>query len=332
MPNTPTTPPPALPDPSIVPDAAVSEAITGFDDLRPLIDSALETACEFGEGCPENLSAAIRYALLSPGKRLRPALVLMAAEACGGSYESVMPGAVAVEMIHAYSLIHDDLPAMDDDDLRRGRPTVHVQFDEATAILAGDALLAEAFSHLAHQVTNGEKAAEAIRVLAKAAGATQLVGGQADDLAAEGRLAPEVGAEPAIDQSRILKRRLDHLESIHRRKTGALFAASLDLGAILGGAEQKQREILSDYARDIGLAFQIVDDLLDFTADAESLGKRAGKDADRGKLTYPGLLGVDLAREKASQLVESAQSQVSVFGTAAWRLSLLASYVSERTH
>ncbi len=150
-----------------------------------MIDSALQGACQFGDGCPEHLSAAIRYALLAPGKRIRPALVLMAAEACGGSFDAAMPGAVAVEMIHAYSLIHDDLPAMDDDDLRRGRATVHIEFDEATAILAGDALLAEAFSHLAHQVSAPERAAEAIRVLADAAGPTQLVGGQADDLAAE---------------------------------------------------------------------------------------------------------------------------------------------------
>lgn len=319
-----------------MPVANVSDDVSGIDDLRPLIESALETACEFGAGCPENLARAIRYALLSPGKRIRPALVLMAAEACGGSFESAMPGAVAVEMIHAYSLIHDDLPAMDDDDLRRGRPTVHVEFGEAAAILAGDALLAEAFSHLARNVSFDEKAAEAIRVLAQAAGPTQLVGGQADDLAAEAPgvdIGPKVGAEPQASQHRILERsQLEHLESIHRRKTGALFAASLDLGAVLGGGDQKQREILSDYAGDIGLAFQVVDDLLDYTADADSLGKRAGKDANRGKLTYPGLLGVEGARDKALQLVDSARRQVEVFGTAGWRLRWLASYVSERTH
>jgi geranylgeranyl diphosphate synthase type II len=252
---------------------------------------------------------------------------------------------VAVEMIHAYSLIHDDLPAMDDDDLRRGRATVHLEFDEATAILAGDALLAAAFSHLAHQVSAPERAAEAIRVLADAAGPTQLVGGQADDLAAESENAncrskrnrddPSIGSEPQSQPPHTLGEgdlatQLEHLESIHRRKTGALFAASLDLGAILVGATAEKRQILSDYSRDIGLAFQVIDDLLDYTADAASLGKRAGKDADRGKLTYPGLLGVDRARAKAEQLVESARRHVLVFGSAAWRLTWLANHVLER--
>ena len=150
-----------------------------------MIESALVSACEFGEGCPTRLGDAMSYALLAPGKRLRPALVLMAAEACEGVIEDAIPGAVAVEMIHAYSLIHDDLPSMDDDDLRRGRPTCHIQFDEATAILAGDGLIAEAFSQLAENVKPGNLAAEAIRILAKASGPNRLVGGQADDLAAE---------------------------------------------------------------------------------------------------------------------------------------------------
>ena len=168
-----TNPPPPTPS-----GPAGPQTISGIDDLRPLIDSALEDACQFGKGCPEHLSEAIRYALLAPGKRIRPALVLMAAEACGGTFDEAMPGAVSVEMIHAYSLIHDDLPAMDDDDLRRGRPTVHIKFDEATAILAGDGLLAEAFSHLAQRVPIAERAAEGVRVLAQAAGPTRLVGGQ----------------------------------------------------------------------------------------------------------------------------------------------------------
>jgi geranylgeranyl diphosphate synthase type II len=299
---------------------APSDGMSGIDDLRPVIDSALEDACVFGEGCPDSLAEAIRYALLAPGKRLRPALVLMAAEAVHGSIADALPGAVAVEMVHAYSLIHDDLPAMDDDDLRRGRPTVHIQFGEATAILAGDALLAEAFSHLAHQVTDPRLSCEAIRSLGRAAGPTRLVGGQADDLAAEAEAIQE-----NTDQ-------LEYLESIHRRKTGALFAASIDLGAILAGGSAEQRKTLASYAGNLGLAFQVVDDLLDFTADADSLGKRAGKDASRGKLTYPGLLGVDGAREKANQLIESAKSEISVFGQAAWRLTWLATYVLERTH
>ncbi len=296
-----------------------SDSASGIDDLRPVIESALTDACDFDKGCPDALAEAIRYALLVPGKRLRPALVLMAAEAVGGSIDAALPGAVAVEMVHAYSLIHDDLPAMDDDDLRRGRPTVHIQFDEATAILAGDALLAEAFSHLAEQVADPQLACEAIRTLGRASGPTRLVGGQADDLAAESESTRKEG-----DQ-------LEHLESIHRRKTGALFGASIDIGAILGGGSKQQRKTLTRYAQHLGLAFQVVDDLLDLTADADSLGKRAGKDADRGKLTYPGLLGVDGARAKANQLIASAQSEISVFGRAAWRLVWLATYVLERT-
>lgn len=304
-----------------------------------MIEAALEEACKFGEGCPENLANAMRYALLAPGKRLRPALVLMAAEACGGSPKNALPGAVAVEMIHAYSLIHDDLPAMDDDDLRRGRPTVHVQFDEATAILAGDGLLAEAFSHLAENVDDPARTAEAVRVLARAAGPSLLVGGQADDLAAECRDLAHRSSETE-PQSRPIrtpdqadrKSRLEHLESIHRRKTGALFAASLDLGAVLVGAGDEKRKLLGNYARDIGLAFQVIDDLLDHTADTSALGKRTGKDADHGKLTYPLLLGVEQAREKAEQLVESARQHVVVLDAAAWRLTWLARYVLERTH
>ena len=239
-----------------------------MDDLRPAIESALEKACRFDQGCPERLGEAMRYALLAPGKRLRPALVLMAAEACGGTLEQGMPAAVAVEMIHAYSLIHDDLPAMDDDDLRRGRPTVHIEFDEATAILAGDALLAQAFLHLAQSVDDPLRSSSAIKVLAKAAGPSHLVGGQADDLAAEG-----TGTEQKTLDSRTVENQMEadrdrdlaHLESIHRRKTGALFAASLEMGAILVGASPEKRQVLSDYARDIGLAFQVVDDLLDLS-------------------------------------------------------------------
>ena len=289
---------------------------TGLADLKPAIELALAQACEFRPGCPERLGEAIGFALLAPGKRLRPAMVLMAAEACGGEIDSAMPGAVAVEMIHAYSLIHDDLPAMDDDDLRRGRPTVHIQFDEATAILAGDALQPYAFDHLSAYVSDPKRAITAIQILARAAGPSALVGGQADDLAAES------GGPQTVE----------HLEAIHRRKTGALFTASLELGAVLVGADQTQRSSLRQYALDLGLAFQVVDDLLDFTADDSAMGKRTGKDADRGKLTYPGLLGLDAARGKAAGLVESACGHLTSFGDSAWRLKRLANYVLDRSH
>lgn len=324
---------------------------SALGDLIEPIELALAEACEFGAGCPRRLGEAIRYALLAPGKRLRPALVLMAGEACGADQRRVMPGAVAVEMIHAYSLIHDDLPAMDDDDLRRGRPTVHIQFDEATAILAGDALQPLAIAHLCRNVAESDVLAEAVRVLATAAGPEHLVGGQADDLAAElgqlpngleipaaGSLAGDsarannsAGDFDTSDQTNT-QRCLDFLESVHRRKTGALFAASLELGAVLGGATPDQREALAAYASDVGLAFQVVDDLLDHTADATQMGKRTQKDADRGKLTYPGLLGVDRTRHLAAQLITSAKQPLEVFGTAAWRLNELADYVLSRSH
>lgn len=299
-------------------------------DLVEPIEAALGRASQFDPDCPKRLGEAIRYALLAPGKRLRPALVLMAAEACGGTIDEAMPGAVAVEMVHAYSLIHDDLPAMDDDDLRRGRPTVHIQFDEATAILAGDALLAEAFSHLSREVRTPDRAIAAIQVLSRAAGATRLVGGQADDLAAEER--NSASSAGGSENGRPDGDELSWLESIHRRKTGALIAASLEIGAILSGATNHQREAIGNYARDLGLAFQVVDDLLDFTANDAALGKRAGKDAERGKLTYPGLLGVAGARAKAKELVDSAKRQIDVFESAGWRLTLLANYVLERSH
>ncbi len=331
---------------------------SGIDDLKPSIDSALEAASEFGEGCPAELAAAMRYALLAPGKRLRPALVLMAAQACqrprstekspnlrpemdARLRDAVMPGAVAVEMIHAYSLIHDDLPAMDDDDLRRGRPTVHIKFDEATAILAGDALQAEAFAHLARYVADPVKAVTAIGVLARASSAIGLVGGQADDLAAEkldfgSSLDSSTHHSGFPDHAGIITadsgRWFTHLESIHRRKTGALIAASLDLGAILGGSDDFDRRTLASYADDLGLAFQVVDDVLDHTADDAALGKRVGKDAGRGKLTYPGLLGLEAAQSKAKELVASAKQKTLVFGSAGWRLACLADYVLERKH
>ena len=311
-----------------------------MEDLLPEIEKALDSVCLIGQGCPERLAEAIRYAVLSPGKRLRPCLVLMAAEACGGGIDDAMPGAVAVELIHAYSLIHDDLPAMDDDDLRRGRPTVHVAFDEATAILVGDALQPMAFEHLAKHVADPARAAQAIGVLANAAGPTKLVGGQSDDLAAEDAandsLANHEIDEPSGEEIRNTGvdqlRDLDLLESIHRRKTGALFAAALDLGAILAAANDSARVALGDYARELGLAFQVVDDLLDHTAGEAEMGKRTGKDASRGKLTFPVLMGIDGSRRRAEELIESARRHASYFGESAWRLNSLAEYVLERAH
>lgn len=286
-------------------------------DWLPGIESALEAACQFSDGCPSRLAEAIRYSLLAPGKRLRPALVLMACEAAGGTIERAMPAAVAVEMVHAYSLVHDDLPAMDDDDLRRGRPTTHVRYDEATAILAGDSLLAMAFRHLGDAIADPLAAHRCVQVLGRAAGPEALVGGQADDLAAE------LGEVPATQHQ---------VEAIHRRKTGALFAAAVKMGGILGGGDLATLDRLEQYSGPFGLAFQVVDDCLDHTATDQQMGKRTGKDAARGKLTYPGLLGLDQAWRYADELVQQATESLGPFGERAWRLRWLAQYVRDRRH
>lgn len=278
-------------------------------------ETALAEAVEFAEGCPERLGDAIRYVLLAPGKRLRPQLVLLAAEACGGKATKAMPAAVAVEMIHAYSLVHDDLPAMDDDDLRRGRPTCHKKFDEATAILVGDALQARAFEVLATQIENPQIASSACAELAKAAGAAALVGGQADDLSAENR-----------------ELTLDQLQWIHARKTGALFRVSLKLGALTAAAESPQLAALDEYGQKLGLAFQIVDDLLDVAGTTENLGKETGKDAEQGKSTFPKLLGVEDSRRQVGQLIVEACAAVEPLGDAAAPLKELAAYVGQRNH
>lgn len=306
-------------------------------DLRPTIDAALSSACDFGDGSPVELSEAIRYALLAPGKRLRPALVLIAAETCGGRIEDALPAAVAVEMIHAYSLIHDDLPAMDDDDLRRGRATTHIRFGEATAILAGDALQAEAFGHLARRVHDPGVAVGLIGELARASGASGLVGGQSDDLAAESLAIADFPSPRAARE---------HLESIHRRKTGVLFTACVKMGAISAGADTAAMDALSGFATAFGLAFQITDDVLDFTATDEQLGKRTQKDAERGKFTFPDLMaaehseserdvriehGIALAGARARELVGQAHQSLALFGESAWRLTTMAEYLLERT-
>jgi geranylgeranyl diphosphate synthase, type II len=296
-------------------------------DLLPAIESALEEACQWTSACPARLGEAIRYSLLAPGKRVRPALALMACEAVGGNRQSALAGAVAVEMVHAYSLVHDDLPAMDDDDLRRGRPTTHIRFDEATAILAGDALLAMSFEHLARQVADPVLGHRCISILARAAGPECLVGGQSDDLAAEsmtGRGSADA-SEPRGDAA------LPSLEAIHRRKTGALIDASVAIGAILGGANQQALSALQNYSRPLGLAFQVVDDCLDHSATDVDMGKRTGKDAARGKLTYPGLLGLAEARRYADRLVEESLAAIEVFGSDARRLRWLAGFVRDRT-
>lgn len=280
---------------------------------RALVDEALVVHLRVGSGCPDRLAEAMRYSVLAPGKRLRPMLVLMSAEACGGTSEVALPAACAVEMVHAYSLIHDDLPSMDDDDLRRGLPTCHKQFDEATAILAGDGLLTLAFEVLATQVRPGEVAARCCAALASAAGVLGMVGGQADDMA---------GGLERDD--------LERIDSIHARKTGALIRGSLELGALCAGADSDQLDALNAFGHRLGLAFQITDDLLDVRGDSSAVGKRVGKDAERGKATYPALLGVDASLQRAEQLVEEACDALRPFGAKGVGLEAVARYVLER--
>jgi geranylgeranyl diphosphate synthase, type II len=289
-----------------------------LERLRTPIDAALALYAQFDDGCPPAFADAIRYSLLAPGKRLRPQLVLMAAEVCGGTIEAALPAACAVEMVHAYSLVHDDLPAMDDDDLRRGRPTCHKVFGEAVAILVGDALLARAFELLAGEIQPPALAARCCAILGRAAGASALVGGQAADLA----VVDGSGGQVAED--------VQKLEAIHARKTGALFVASLELGAITAQANPSQFNALSAYGRKIGLAFQITDDLLDVAGSQALVGKRVEKDAGRGKLTFPGLLGIDESRRRAKKLADEAYAMIELFGAKAAPLRALAQFVCSR--
>lgn len=291
-----------------------------YEPLRETVDRYLEAELvrvTARRSVPDRLMEAIRYSLLAPGKRVRPILTLLAYEVCltdTDDLKPALPAAAAVEMIHTYSLIHDDLPAMDDDDLRRGRPTCHKAFDEATAILAGDALLTLAFQVLA---SSPAATTACITDLATAAGALGMVGGQMDDILHEGQTTGT----------------LEQLKSIHARKTGALLHCSISLGARLGleGKLNDPRWIaLNNYADALGLAFQIADDLLDVHSDAATLGKATQKDAGQGKLTYPGLLGVDGARHELHRAHQEGLAAVKMFGEAGRDLATLLTYVVER--
>lgn len=274
------------------------------------VDAALNKVLDDWTDAPSKLVEATRYSLLAGGKRLRPALVLEAAKMLGGeaTKDVAMPVACALEMIHTYSLVHDDLPSMDDDDLRRGKPTSHKAYDEATAILVGDGLLTMAFD-VAAQSGN----VEVIREIAQAAGGAGMVGGQFIDLASEGQ---------SLD--------IDALQHLHRCKTGALITVSLRCGALLANANDAQLTALTEYGRNIGLAFQIADDILDVTGDESTLGKPIGSDEGNEKSTYPALLGLEAARTMADVLCESAQNALEHFGSEADTLHALAQYIVER--
>jgi geranylgeranyl diphosphate synthase, type II len=288
--------------------------------LIPSIDSALDRYTAAAEGCPARLTEAIRYSVLAAGKRLRPILVLWACEASCGDHRRAMPAACAVEFIHVYSLIHDDLPAMDDDHLRRGQPTCHIQFDEATAILAGDSLQMLAIQTLCDELPENI-AWRCCQILAKLAGRCHLVGGQVDDLSAEGRFG-EVAS--------MTENPMEFLKAIHRRKTSALIEASLQMGGVVGQANSQQLQALSTFGQAIGLAFQIVDDCLDVESTSDHLGKSTRKDHKTGKLTYPGLVGLTASRQMAEELISQATNSLSVFGAQATKLKALARYVVDR--
>ncbi len=298
------------------PTLDLADLLDRWNALKVEVDSKLDDCLQKRTAdCPDRLREAMRYSLLAPGKRLRPILCLLSAEALECSPSMAINNAAALEMIHCYSLIHDDLPAMDDDDLRRGRPTCHIQFDEAMAILAGDALQALAFEIILADAINPTTAAMSCLVLAKAAGAEGMVGGQVDDLRAE-----QSGGDATF------------LHAIHARKTGALIRASVVLGGIAANASPEQLEKLANYGDCVGIAFQIVDDLLDVEGSSENTGKRTGKDHERGKLTFPGIYGVQASRERAEQFVEQAISNVEAFGPAARPLKQLAHYITARSH
>jgi farnesyl diphosphate synthase len=272
-------------------------------------------------GSPERLSAAMRHAVLGAGKRLRPFLVVETARLLGRADKGPLIAGCALEFLHGYSLVHDDLPAMDDDDLRRGRPTVHKAFDEATAILAGDALLTLAFEVMASAEVDGEAArrVELIAALARAAGAAGMVGGQMLDLSAEARAGR---GEPPVGEKEI--RRLQAM------KTGALIAFGVEAGAILGGAGASERESLSDYGRALGAAFQIGDDILDVEATAAMLGKATGKDAAKGKATLVAALGLEGAKRERDALANRAVAALSCFDQRADLLRDAARFTIER--
>jgi farnesyl diphosphate synthase len=282
--------------------------------MQATTEEALDRFLPPSSAVPARLHAAMRYAAMDGGKRVRPLLVFAAGELFNANRETLLRAAAAVEMIHAYSLVHDDLPCMDDDALRRGKPTVHVKYDEATALLVGDALQAEAFSVLAEGEADPLCRLELVQLLARASGSTGMCGGQEIDLASVG-----------------LTLSLTELEQMHRLKTGALLAASVLLGARSGKAlSLAERASLQAYAAAIGLAFQVVDDVLDATADSATLGKTAGKDAVANKPTYVSILGLEESRQLAQQLRSDAEKAIIPFGDKAQRLRDIAELIVQR--
>ena len=294
--------------------------ISAAEDIRALlkqsadeVNLALDARLADLDPCPPTLAEAMRYSLHAGGKRLRPILVLWCCEACGGDRDQAMPSALAIECVHTFSLIHDDLPALDNDDFRRGRPANHRKFGEALAILAGDALLALAFEILSEDVSDQALSVAMMRELSTASGGSGMIGGEVLDLAGQ-------SSEPNVDE----------VARIHAAKTARLIQGACRLSGTAARAETSRFNALSEYGHALGLAFQVVDDLLDVTGNMEDTGKQTGKDADAGKQTYPRAVGVEESRRIADDMFERAIAALAPLGSAASRLTTLARYVVER--
>jgi geranylgeranyl diphosphate synthase type II len=286
-----------------------------LEERRRLVESALDQQIPPSDQPPQRLHESIRYSVLAPAKRIRGILVVTSAESVGGTTAHVLPTACALECIHAFSLIHDDLPCMDDDDYRRGRPTNHKVFGEAMAMLAGDALLALAFELIADnaRLVPGDRIVPVMKLISRAAGTAGMVGGQVSDIESEGK---DISAS--------------HLQAIHERKTGELIRASVMSGAILAGCSSDELSALDRYGAAIGLAFQIADDILDVVGDVERIGKPVGSDARQEKATYPRILGLDESRRRAREESDRALAALTTFGESADPLRLIARYIIER--
>lgn len=293
-----------------------------LSEKRALVDAALDANLPPATTLPPSIHEAMRYAVLGGGKRIRPIVAIAAAEAVGATVEPLLAHLCAIELIHTYSLVHDDLPPLDNDDLRRGRKTTHVVFGEAMGILTGDALLTEAFSWLARPIAGLEPARQlrAIAEVASAIDSTGMIGGQVADIVAER------AQEASTDHEALLR----ELEFIHRNKTGKLFTASVVLGGLLGGATEEQLGALRRYADALGLAFQIVDDLLDIEESSATLGKTAGKDVEQGKLTWPALLGAGSARAEVGRLLAEALENADMITGPVNYLAPIAGFICER--
>jgi geranylgeranyl diphosphate synthase type II len=297
----------------------MSDLIDYLREVRGAVDGELDRLLPAAAVPPARLHAAMRYSVFAGGKRVRPALVVLAGETFGARREDLLPGAAAVELLHAFSLVHDDLPALDDDDLRRGRPTLHREFDEATAILAGDALLALGLTRLAEapRGVGAELRARAVALVGRAIGTDGMIGGEMADVAAERRWPEDAAAA---------------LDWIHRRKTGALLAAAVRLGGLYGGAGEEEDRRLAELGARLGLMFQIADDILDVEGSAGSLGKAVGKDARAAKLTYPGLHGLGESKRRLAEARDEALRSAAALPRGGGFFPAFVDYLARRDH